>query len=455
MTWGLGAAAAGYQTQSESVAAQGYANANGAEAVDASTLFFNPAGMSRLDGDNVSGAVTLLAPDLKYTDEGSKHFTGASVSGQANTGNVADKLVEPSFYYTHQISDRWHVGIGVFSPYATKLDYGTNWVGRYAIENFSIKSYDINPSISFKLDEHNSFGIGVTAEYMKLSLQKAVDLPGYISSLSSAQAIAIASQITAAGGNASLLSSVKDGTSRVSGDDWGYGFNLGYLYQLDDATRFGLAYRSAIHHNLRGTADWDFSGSTTDPVTNALLTSLAGKVNSAASIVMDTPETLSANFYRDLSATWSIMGDITWTRYSRLQAIDISYIGTSSGDTTIQQKWKDTYRLSLGVGYRYSDRLRLKAGIAYDQSPLANSSLTSAALPNGDRYWFSLGANYKITPRSSIDFAYTYVLYHDVSIAYKDGCSPSSSTCTGNGEYTVGSYRANMQMVGLQYNYAF
>lgn len=451
-----GALASGYRFGSQSVSAQGYADANGAQAADASTIFYNPAGMSLLDGDNISGGLTLVVPNLKYTDSGSEHFTGSAVSGTKNTSSFAPTSVTvPSFYYTHQVDDKIHVGIGFYVPYAAKLNYGTNWVGRYGLESIDMESLDINPSISYKFNEHHSVGFGLTAEYMKATLQKAVDIPGYISSLSTAQATAIATQIALAGGNASLLSSAKDAQAKMSGSDWGYGFNFGYLYQLNDATRFGVAYRSSIHHNLDGNAQWDFSGVTSDAVTNALIKSLSGKVDSSATLALDTPETLSGNFYHDLNDKWSVMGDLTWTRNSRLQSVDIKFTGTSEGDLVIKQNWKDTYRLSLGAGYKYSDNLLLKAGVAYDQSPVASSSLTHSALPDGDRYWFSLGANYKLTKQSSIDFAYSYVMFSDVTIAYKDSCSPSSSTCTGNGEYTSGSYKSSMQFFGLQYNYKF
>lgn len=443
------ALASGYHFGSQSVSAQGTAFANGAEAADASTIFYNPAGMSRLTGTNFSGGLTLVVPDSEYTDKGSKTVIG-SATGGGNGGNFApDYVVAPSFYATHQLNDKWTVGLGIFVPFGAQLDYGNTWAGRYALENIKLETLNFNPSVSFKLDEHHSFGAGISAQYMKASLAKAVDIASGLreSGYSAAQVAGI-----------KALYGLNDAQASLDADGWGFGFNLGYMYQLNDDTRFGLAYRSNIHHKLDGTATWSYAGVTSNTtVMNAILNSAKnlGHVSSGGSVTVDTPESISANTFHKLNDKVDLMADLTWTRHSRMDSIDIKFSQPGEGDLVIKQGWRDTFKLSLGANYHYSDNLLLRSGIAWDQSPVKNDDLRHPALPDSDRYWLSFGANYKLSKQSSIDFAYSYVFFKNANINYTDSCTPVSTTCTGNGENTTGSYKTNLQFLGLQYNYSF
>ncbi|WP_280955013.1 OmpP1/FadL family transporter [Paludibacterium denitrificans] len=319
--------------------------------------------------------------------------------------------------------------------------------------------------MSFKFDEHHSVGVGVTAEYMKAKLQKAVDVPGGVSYLLAhgAGSSLLTSYYGLGGTQApaavqSALLGAKDGQAKLDADDWGYGFNLGYMYQLNDATRFGLAYRSSVRHRPEGNANWSFNV-TSDPILNQIIASSAGKKTSAASVDVETPESVSGNFYHDLNDKWAVMGDLTWTRHSRMDSIDIKFhnVNPAEGDLIIKQNWKDTFKLSLGANYKYSENLLLRGGVAYDQSPVKNDNLRHPALPDSDRYWFSVGANYKLNKQSSIDLAYSYVFFKNSSINYTDTCTPvtPTGTCTGNGETTRGDYKTNLQFLGVQYNYRF
>lgn len=451
-----GAQASGYRFGSQSVSGQGYADANGAEAADASTIFYNPAGMVRLDGTQMTLGATVLVPHSSYTDSGSTRFTGTPAGGTAAHDFAPDSVTAPSLYVSKRLNDQWTAGLGVFVPYGVKLDYGDSWTGRYSLTHMKLESIDINPSVAFKLNEHHSFGAGLTAEYMKAKLAQAVDVPGSVAALNgSANGLALVRQIVALGGNPAALAAVKDGEGRNEGKDWGYGFNLGYLYQLDEATRFGLAYRSSIKHELRGSTVWDFSNSTSDAVTNQVLAAASHRANSAALVELRTPETVSANVFRQIDAKWAAMADITWTRTSRLDQLNIQFPGTGEGDEVIRQNWRNTYRFSVGGNYRYNENLLLRAGFAHDQSPVRGPELTHAALPDSDRNQISFGANYKLSANASIDLAYSYLHFQDAAINYTNNCTPLTVGCTGNGETTRGNYSTHIQLIGVAYNYKF
>lgn len=455
----FGAQASGYRFGSQSVAGQGTADANGAEAVDASTIFYNPAGMSRLEGTQISVGATVVVPHSTFNDTGSTHFTGAPAGGSAAKDYAPDAVAAPSLYISKKLNEQLAVGLGIFVPYGAKLDYGNNWTGRYALTNMKLEAISLNPSVSWKLNQHHAFGFGIDAEFMKAELGQAVDVPGSIAALSSgagaAQGAALIRQIAALGGNPALLRTAADGHGSNDGKDWGWGFNLGYMFTLDENTRFGLAYRSSISHKLRGSTVWDFSTVTSDPIVNKVLETASHKTNSAALVALRTPETLSANVFHQFNSKWAGMADVTFTRNNRLGNLDIEFPGTTEGAEVIRQQWKNTVRVSLGANYAYNENLTLRGGIAHDESPVQSPELTHPALPDSDRMQYSIGANWKLSPRSSIDLAYSFLDFKDARINYTNQCNPLATSCTGNGETTRGLYQTHLSLIGLSYNYKF
>ncbi|MCG9106908.1 OmpP1/FadL family transporter [Laribacter hongkongensis] len=433
------ALASGYHFGSQSVSAQGTAFASAAEADDASTIFYNPAGMSRLKGNNFSGGLTVVIPNSDYTDKGSVNFLNRPTGGDNGGTFAPSAVVAPSMYLTHQINDQFTAGIGMFVPFGASLDYGSGWAGRYGITKIDLMTININPSISFKLNEHHSFGFGISAQYMNAELDKAANVP--TSGVSG------------------------DGNIKIKGTDWGYGFNLGYMFTLDENTRFGISYRSAIAQKLRGYADWNFSSlrfesSVSDVNKAKILANLNGKhPDSKASVDVKTPESLSINGFHQINDKWAVMADVTWTRHSQMQNIDVNFNTPGEGDFVVRQNWRNTYKVSVGANYKYNDALMLRGGIAYDQSPVSDESLRHPALPDSNRWLFSLGGNYKFTKLDSLDFAYTYIDFANANLNYKDSCNPlgmnASGLCTGNGENTKGQYKTNIHMLGVQYNRAF
>ena len=455
----VSAQASGYRFGSQSVSGQGTADANGAEAADASTIFYNPAGLSRLDGTQISAGATVVVPHSTFSDAGSTHFTGQPAGGTAAKDYAPDSVTAPSLYVSKKLNDQWAVGLGLFVPYGAKLNYGDTWTGRYALSNIKLEAINLNPSVSWKLNEHHAFGFGIDAEYMKAELAQAVDVPGSVAALSSgpgaAQGALLIKQIAALGGNPALLRAVNDGHASNDGKDWGWGFNLGYMFTLDQNTRFGLAYRSSISHQLKGSTVWDFSKVTIDPIVNQVLQAASHKVNSAALVALRTPETLSANVFHQFDSKWAGMADVTFTRNNRMGDLDIQFPGTTEGAEVIRQQWKNTVRVSLGGNYAYNENLTLRAGVAYDQSPVKNAELTHPALPDSDRMQYSVGANWKLSPRSSIDLAYSFLDFKDAKINYTNNCNPLMTTCTGNGETTRGTYKTHLSLLGFAYNYKF
>ena len=471
----MNANASGYRFGSQSVSGQGTADANSAEAADASTIFANPAGLTRLDGFQITGGITAVIPHSEYTDQGSKNFVGQPTGGVTQTDDFAPKAVAaPNLYASKKVNDQWAVGLGIFVPYGAKLDYDNNWAGRYALTKIDLKSINVNPTVAFKLNEQHSFAFGIDAEYMKAELGQAVDVPGSIVALSTNPALAassaalqkqMAAAMIKAGANPltvaatlkATLAAAKDGHATMDGKDWGVGFNLGYMFNYSKDTRFGISYRSSVHHKLEGSAVWDFSTVTTSAPVNEILQASSRKNNSPALVDLRTPETLSISMFSQIDDKLALMADVTGTRHSRLQDLNIQFVGTTEGDEVISQQWKKSIRASLGMNYKLNDAWLLRAGVAVDESPVPNDTKRHAALPDSDRYQLSFGANWKLSANSSVDLAYSFLRFDEASSNYKNACSPlaPAGSCTGNGETTIGTWKTRMHLLGLAYNYKF
>jgi long-chain fatty acid transport protein len=431
-----GAFASGYNFGTQSAAAQGTANANGAEANDASTIYSNPAGMSRLKGTNFTQVLDLVLPSVEFSQKGSAtgaayspttsaFVTSLPISGN-NGGDPVHSTWVPHGYLTHQFNDQWSAGVGVFVPFGAKVEYNDQFIGRYYGQKTEMKTIDVNPSVSFKLNEQHSFGFGLDFQYMKAKLQRKV---------------------------ATSASSATDLTFHVEGDSWGYGYNLGYLFQLDERTRFGIAYRSAIKQDNKGDATlYNPNGS-------------VRATSSDASANVKTPESLSINGYHDLNDKWAVMGDVTFTRHSHLDQIVIDALPITV--TYMQTNWRNTFKASAGASYKLTDTIKLRAGYAYDKSPSSSDADVLPTMPDNDRQWLSFGGNWKLSSKDSLDFAYSYIFIRDreMSRSYDSATTadrPGGIATTGGPAApgtsygsVSGTFKSSAQILGVQWNHAF
>jgi long-chain fatty acid transport protein len=376
--------ASGFSLIEESASGLGNAFAGGAaSAEDASTVFFNPAGMTRLPGSQLSMAIHAIKPSVKFSNRGS-----AATGG--NGGDAGDWTAVPNFYAVTELSPSLRAGLGISSPFGLKTEYDPSWVGRFQAIKSDLKTININPSLAYKINDQFSIGAGLNAQYIRADLTNAIAV----------------------------------GTAQVKGADWSFGYNLGMLYELSPATRFGFSYRSDVRHKLEG--DVNFSA----------IPSLNGPINAEITL----PETVSLSAFRQINPQWAVMSDVTWTRWSRFQELRIV---RSSGALVglTKENWDDTYRFALGASYQQSDKLKLRGGIAYDQSPVSDSNRT-ARIPDADRTWLSVGATYQLTPKSAMDVGYAHVFVANAAI--------NSGTPA-----LIGEYSNSVDILSAQYNYRF
>ncbi|WP_413439296.1 OmpP1/FadL family transporter [Sulfuriferula sp. GW1] len=392
------AAASGFALIEESASGLGNAFAGGAaSAEDASTLFFNPAGMTRLSGQQMSLVLHAIKPSIEFSNTASTSAPGRSLG---NTGGDAGYWAAvPNFYYVAELSPQLRAGVGISSPFGLKTEYDPGWMGRFQAIKSELQTVNINPSLAYKINDKLSLGAGLDAQYIKAELTNAVNL------------------------------GVAEGLAQVKGDDWSVGYNLGVLYELDPATRFGLAYRSDVRHKLEG--DVTFSGGVPAP-------------NGTISAEITLPETVSLSGFRQINPQWAVMCDVTWTRWSRFKELSIVRDNGQLVAPTTPENWDDTLRYSVGANYQATDKLKLRGGIAYDQSPVSDSYRT-ARIPDANRTWLSVGASYKLSSAASVDAGYTHIFVNSSSINM-------GNASTGK---LVGTYDNSVDILSVQYNHRF
>jgi long-chain fatty acid transport protein len=396
--------AAGFALIEQSGSGMGNAYAGGsAVAEDASTIFFNPAGMTYIQGTQAVGALHLIKPNAEFNDKGSIKALGFPPRGDEGS-NAGDLAFVPNFYFMTDINPSVKVGIGMNAPFGLKTEYDDEWVGRFQADKSEVKTININPSIAFKVNDQLSLGFGISTMWAEATLTRQVN------------------RVVAAESNV-----------KIKGDDWGFGFNFGAIYQATADTRIGMAYRSKVEQHLEGKAKFGAPLS-------------AGNTDVKADVTL--PENFSVSVFSRLNDTWDLMGDVTWTRWSQFKELKI----VRDNGTTLAltpENWENTMRYSVGVNYNYSDAIKLRAGLAYDEEAIEDEFRT-ARIPGNDRKWLSLGASYQVTPTSKIDVGYSHLFLSDAEID-----DDQTSAAEGFNGRLRGDFEGSVDILSMQYTHNF
>ncbi len=382
--------AAGFALIEQSVSGLGNAYSGGAaSAEDASTIFYNPAGMTLLNGRQLIVGAHIIMPSVKFHNEGSTHITGQPLSG-GNGGDGGVSKPVPNLYYGRKVSDRFSVGMGINAPFGLATDYDKKWVGRYHAVESDVITVNINPSVAYKITDQISVGAGLSAQYLKAKLSNAVDFGTAGYSL----------------GIPGLLPQSNDGFAEMEGDSWGIGYNLGLLFELNKNTRAGIAYRSRIKQELEG--DVDFSH-VPDPFRSSFR-------NGGVEADITLPDSLSISLYHKINPEWAVMADFTWTNWSLFKELAVEFDNPGQADSVTTEKWQDNYRYSLGVTYTPCCNWILRAGTAYDTTAVESAKYRTPSIPDGDRIWAALGAGYRLSDMVSFDIGYAHLFVNDPDI---------------------------------------
>jgi long-chain fatty acid transport protein len=435
---GLGAASiahgAGFSLLEQNASGLGNAYAGSAAiGEDASANYFNPASITLLPGMNVSAGVVGIKPSFKFSNGGTTGPTGAALSG-GDGGDAGSWAAVPNAHFTWEVNPRVWLGLSVGAPFGLMTDYEKGWAGRYHSEKFSIESININPSIAFKATDTLSVGLGVNYMHLDADYRKAQFVPG----------VAMG-PFTLPGGD--LNAKVK-----AKGDGWGW--NLGLLWQATPDTRFGLSYRSKVKINADGTttisnrsipSTLKLGGAQIpNPVLGSPQIQQALGAHNAETTV-ELPDTAILSMVHQLNERWTLLGDVSWTGWSSIPELKI--VNTGVPNSTLDLRFKDAWRVALGAHYRHSDAWTFKGGVAWDQSPVQDDAFRPSSLPDNDRYWVSLGAQYRFNKNTKVDVGYAHLFVKNTSVN-----NHSAEATTG---VLKGDYKSSADIIGVQFSHQF
>ncbi|WP_392340759.1 outer membrane protein transport protein [Moritella marina] len=396
--------AAGFQVSEHSASGLGRAFA-GEAAIgdDAASLARNPALMATFDKAQLSVVGSYVDPDISVKGESS--FITDPSNFDAN--DVAPAQVVPAMYYIQPLNEKVAVGLAIYSNFGTGTEYEDDYAAGAAAGTTHIMTVNFNPNVSYRVNEKLSLGAGVSVVYTTAELERHA-------------------------GALSPILPVPDASSSIAkmeGDGYGFGWNIGALYEFNENNRLGASYKSEVKNELEG----EFTG----------LSSGGKEVD--GTLDLNLPSILEVSGYHKLTnkfavsyswqyTTWSDFGDIVGNSANCND-------GTAGQCIKKSEDFNNSSRYSVGTEYYLSEAITLRAGYAYDEQ----AGKASLSIPDTDRQWYTAGLTYKATPALSFDFAAALVAGKEVTFEeeLKEGNALTASTFTSSGDAYIYSAQMN------------
>ena len=369
------ALAGGFMLQEQSQLEIGRAFSGGAAAAqDPSTIFYNPAAMTELEGLQITTGATILFIDSAQENLGTSITRptlttlpgGTSLVNGGNGGNPFAPVVPvPTSYASYQVGESglW-LGFGLSAPFGLKLRYDSDFFGRYESTYSNLLTLNAQPSIAYKLNDTVSIGGGVDVQYAKVTLKNA--LPD-------------------------VNPADPDGELTSKGDDISLGWNIGIFAKLESGVKLGLHYRSQMKHELKGSHRVELGMFDDTAKLRAPLT-LPGSVTASISAPLskNTDLMLTGRYYN-----WSVLKEIRLQRPGRPDLIK-------------EFHYDDSWSLSAGIDHRVNEKLTVRVGTMFDKTP-TNTQFLSTRVPDGDRTWASAGVSFKLNSHMTVNASYAHV----------------------------------------------
>jgi long-chain fatty acid transport protein len=340
--------------------------------------FWNPATITDYPGWQSSWSVTGIFPSANITAQpGSTLLPLGSKSG-----DIGQDAMVPASYDSYQLNDKIWLGLATYSPFGLVTRNPPIWAGSFSGISSKILSFDVNPTVAYKINDAFSVAVGFQAMWFRAFQSSALTLPG----------VAGATALT---------------TSALSGSSWGYGFTLGATWKPMDGTELGVGYRSSIREDVKGSAS----------LGSAVGALPAGTYD--VGVKFDLPDMITVGLRQKITPLMTLLAGFEWDGWSKLGTVPVVARGPfpPAGATlsSIAFNYNDGWLASLGGEYQWNPNLTLRAGVAYEKSPIDDANRT-ITLPDSDRIWASIGATYKMSEKLSLDIAYSHLFPVDGTI---------------------------------------
>ncbi|HHF4000815.1 TPA: outer membrane protein transport protein [Haemophilus influenzae] len=432
-----GANAAAFQLAEVSTSGLGRAYAGEAAIADnASVVATNPALMSLFKTAQFSTGGVYVDSRINMNGDVAatiKTTMNTTKDGSASARNVVPGAFVPNLYFVAPVNDKFALGAGMNVNFGLKSEYDDSYDAGVFGGKTDLSAINLNLSGAYRVTEGLSLGLGVNAVYAKAQVERNA---GII-----ADSVQIAQGIFSVGSTEEknipkyLTSKDKSVVSLQDRAAWGFGWNAGVMYQFNEANRIGLAYHSKV--------DIDFADRTATSLGAGVI-----KAGKTANLTFTLPDYLELSGFHQLTDKLAVHYSYKYTHWSRLTKLNASFEdGKKAFDKELQ--YSNNSRVALGASYNLYEKLTLRAGIAYDQA--ASRHQRSAAIPDTDRTWYSLGATYKFTPNLSVDLGYAYL--KGKKVHFKEVATIGKNVILNTtANYTS---QAHANLYGLNLNYSF
>ncbi|GKW05724.1 long-chain fatty acid transporter FadL [Pectobacterium carotovorum] len=403
--------AAGFQLNEYSSSGLGRAfSGEGAVADNATSGSRNPATMTMFDRPSFSGGVTYINPDIDV--QGKNSLAGQNTSAK----NIAPHAWVPNLHFIMPLNEQWAVGASATTNYGLATEFNDNYAAGSIGGKTDLLTSNLNLSAAYRLNQHFSFGLGVNAVYADAKIERR------------------AGELAAGG----LRPSSE--LVHMEGKEWGYGWNAGLLYEVDENNRFGFTYRSKVKIDFDG----DYH-SARPSIAPGLPVGTSG-ATIPGKLTLNLPEMWEASAYHRVAPKWAVHYSLTYTSWSQFQELKAT---GNNGQTLFHkdESFRDAYRIALGTTYYHDDNWTFRGGIAFDDSPVP-ADKRSISIPDQDRFWLSAGTTYAFNKDASVDVGVSYMHGKQVDI------SEPISDVAGSPRYNFTS-KGKAWLYGVNFNYAF
>lgn len=407
----FGIGSGGYRNEVVDAEAAGKGFSFVAQADNPSAVQYNPAGLTQLEGSQITVGYAYEAPRFSVDSKA----TGDNVNMQKQVFYL------PNVYFVTELKNKnLRFGFGANSPYGLSTDWANDSFARNVSTESNVKMMNYNPTVAYKVNDRVSIGGGLDFFTADVNKHKVV--------------------------SATLSSSGGDFQLKGSDESWGY--NFGILVRPSEKHRIGISYRSEIDLTLEGTVSLDGLNATGQAIFGAA--SYTTKMKSKSTI----PRSIALGYAYQPNNKWTIEADAEWTDWSCVEEEFLTYPDETLGslksstlntDNPASRDWRSVWAYGIGAEYQATDKLELRGGLLYEETPIPSVNF-EPVLPDAGKYGITTGFGY-VLKDVKIDASYAFLKYRDRDVTNDIGASSASNI--------DGKYKGYVNILALSFTYKY
>ncbi len=403
----------GYQVLLQGNRITGMGNLSVALKPDASSIFFNPGATAFMNKNGI-----MVGANFIYSHNA---FWNSTVENSTYTANSDNPVGTPFHAYVvwGPEGSKFKFGVSAVTPFGSGVNWGDTWMGRDLLNDIKLEAIQVQPTVSYKLNDNLSVGAGLIIGFGSVNLKRTLLYDGV-------------------DGNGSVE---LDGSAKTA-----FGFNVGIFYSPSEMVDLGVNYRSKVEMTLE-------NGDATFSLPSSLYTLIPQTNKFDASLPL--PSVFGVGITLHPTEQFDIGTEFNYVGWSAYKSLDFDFKNPGPDDTSSPRNYKDSWVLHLGAEYRLMQKLQLRAGIYYDKTPVEKGYMT-AETPDANRVGLTAGVGYSISEHLQLDASFLFVNGMKREQTVQEAISANTyDPAAGTRDVMPGTYRLNAFIPGLTISYNF